>query len=65
MHNEADTVAEHEYLNNQEFFLHQNEHSLNRRVLMPECIIVFKFFQNIIQIVVDSEHLDTTIQHIY
>ena len=28
MHNEADTVAEHEYLNNQEFFLHQNEHSL-------------------------------------
>ena len=33
MHNEADTVAEHEYLNNQEFFLHQNEHSLNRRVL--------------------------------
>ena len=33
MHNEADTVAEHEYLNNQGFFLHQNEHSLNRRVL--------------------------------
>ena len=61
MHNEADTVAEHEYLNNQEFFLHQNEHSLNRRVLCRNA----HSLQNIIQIVVDSEHLDTTIQHIY